>query len=103
MTIQKEPRPPEINITEDGTTPLVVLPTGTGRIKAYVRGAFTTVTFGYREAKSPNTFHAFSTAVVPGGSADTEVLLEPGPNVQVHVAVVGTSGGGVFIGLSGSY
>ena len=98
-----DPKPPEANLKTDGEHALVVLPTGAGRIKAYCRGTYTTLTFGYRHALDPFTFVPFSTLTPVGMNATEEVFLEVGPGVQVYVVVAGVGGAGAFIGLSGAY
>ena len=95
-----DPKPPESHFTSDGLYALVILPTGTGRVKAYVRGTYTTATFGYVKAGDPVAFIAFSS--LTAASADPEeVFLEPGPGVQVYVDLVGATD--TFIALSGGY
>lgn len=96
-----DPRPAESNFKTSGLHSLATVPTGTGKLKAYVRGTFTSVTFGYVEAADPTVFHAFTSLTPTTGAA--EVFLEPGPGVQVYVSIVSASGDGVFIGLSGGY
>lgn len=98
-----DPKPAESNFITSGVHALVILPTGTGKVKAYCRGAYTTLTFGYKHAKAPFTFVPFSTLTPVGASATEEVFLEPGPGVQVYVSVVGASGDGAFIALSKGY
>lgn len=98
------PKPVESQYQEAGLYPLVILPTGTGRVKAYVRGTFTSVTFGYVEADAtdaPKTFVPFS-SLTPI-AAPGEEFLEPGPSVQVYASIVAPTGDGVFIGLSAGY
>lgn len=97
------PKPPEANIKTSGVHALIVLPTGAGRIKAYCRGTYTSLTFGYQHAKDPFTFVAFSSLTPVGANATAEVFLEVGPGVQIYVSIVGASGNGAFIGLSGAY
>ncbi len=98
-----DPKPPEANFLTSGVHALVVLPTGTGRIKAYCRGTYTSITFGYRHALDPFTFVPFSTLTPVGVDATEEVFLEVGSGVQVYASIVGASSTGAFIGLSAAY
>ncbi len=96
-------KPPEANLKTSGLHALTVLPTGTGRIKAYCRGTYTSITFGYVQAADPTQFVAFSSLTAVGANATEEVFLEVGHGVQIYVNIVGASGAGAFIGLSGAY
>ena len=98
-----DPKPPEGNFKESGVHALTVLPTGAGRIKAYCRGTYTSLTFGYKHALDPFTFVPFASLTPVGMNATEEVFLEVGPGVQVYVDIDTASGDGAFIGLSGAY
>lgn len=97
------PKPTEANLKTSGLHALIVLPTGAGRIKAYCRGTYTSLTFGYVKASDSASFLAFSSLTPVGANATEEVFLEVGPGVQVYVNIVGASGNGAFIGLSAAY
>lgn len=103
LPLGKPVEPHYTGTNANGVKALVILPTGTGRMKAYVSGNFASavVTFGYRSLVT-STFIPFST-LTPTAAAE-EVFLEPGPGVQVAASIAGaTAPTDIVIALSGSY
>lgn len=103
LPLGKPVEPHYTGTNANGVKTLVILPTGTGRMKAYVSGNFASAvaTFGYRSLAT-SAFVPFSTLTPTAAAA--EVFLEPGPGVQVAVSIAGaTAPTDIVIALSAGY
>lgn len=103
LPLGKPVEPHYIGTNANGVKPLAILPTGTGKVKAYVSGTFSSavVTFGYRSLEG-SAFVPFS-SLTPTATAE-EVFLEPGPGVQVVASIASATGGtDIVIALSQGY